>query len=126
MTRNTFTGNSMSKVLSWIDSAQLLSGLHLPYISFSNSCTSVINSTHYLKFNMFFPIPLLLMLLLLVLLLLLLLLPPPLIIIIIIIIKLQTNGTHTCPSQCVKREMLQCYGIKQYIRTEKLQQIGQI
>ena len=42
------------------------------------------------------------------------------------ICKLQTNGTHTCPSQCVKREMLQCCGIKQYIQTEKLQQIGQI
>ena len=40
--------------------------------------------------------------------------------------KLQTNGTHTCPSQFVKREMLQCCGIKQYIQTEKLQQIGQI
>ena len=34
--------------------------------------------------------------------------------------------TNTCPSQCVKREMLQCCGIKQYIQTEKLQQIGQI
>ena len=34
--------------------------------------------------------------------------------------------THTCPSQCVKREMLQCCGIKQYIQTENLQQIGQI
>ena len=34
--------------------------------------------------------------------------------------------THTCPSQCVKREILQCCGIKQYIQTEKLQQIGQI
>ena len=34
--------------------------------------------------------------------------------------------THTCPSQCVKREMSQCCGIKQYTQTEKLQQIGQI
>jgi hypothetical protein len=41
------------------------------------------------------------------------------IIIIIIII-------NTSPSQCMKREMSQCYGIKQYTQTEKLQQIGQI
>ena len=34
--------------------------------------------------------------------------------------------THTCPSQCVKKEMSQCCGIKQYTQTEKLQQIGQI
>ena len=34
--------------------------------------------------------------------------------------------THTCSSQCMKREMLQCCGIKQYIQTDKLQQIGQI
>ena len=26
--------------------------------------------------------------------------------------KPQTNGTHTCPSQCMKREMSQCCGIK--------------
>jgi len=37
-----------------------------------------------------------------------------------------TNGTHTCPRQCVKREMSQCCEIKQYTQTEKLQQIGQI
>ena len=37
-----------------------------------------------------------------------------------------TNGTHTCPSQCVKRDMSQCCGIKQYTQTEKIQQIGQI
>jgi len=36
------------------------------------------------------------------------------------------NGTHTCPNQCMKREMSQCCGIKQYTQTEKLQQIGQI
>ena len=30
------------------------------------------------------------------------------------------------PSQCMKREMSQCCGIKQYTQTEKLQQIGQI
>jgi len=34
--------------------------------------------------------------------------------------------THTCPSQCVKREMSQCCGIKQYTQTEKLQQMGRI
>ena len=34
--------------------------------------------------------------------------------------------THTRPSQCMKREMSQCCGIKQYTQTEKLQQIGQI
>jgi hypothetical protein len=34
--------------------------------------------------------------------------------------------THTCPSQCMKREMSECCGIKQYTQTEKLQQIGQI
>jgi len=33
---------------------------------------------------------------------------------------------HTCPSQCMKREMSQCCGIKKYTQTEKLQQIGQI
>ena len=27
---------------------------------------------------------------------------------------------HTCPSQCVKREMLQCCGIKQYIQTREV------
>jgi hypothetical protein len=48
------------------------------------------------------------------------------IIIIIIIIKLQTSGINTCPSQCMKREMSQCCGIKQYTQTDKLQQIGQI
>ena len=37
-----------------------------------------------------------------------------------------TNSTHTCPSQCMKREMSQCCGIKQYTQTEKLQQICQI
>ena len=26
-------------------------------------------------------------------------------------LKRQTNGTHTCPSQCMKREMSQCCGI---------------
>jgi hypothetical protein len=36
------------------------------------------------------------------------------------------NNNITCPSQCMKREMSQCYGIKQYTQTEKLQQIGQI
>ena len=41
-------------------------------------------------------------------------------------IEPQTNGTHTCPSQCMTREMSQCCGIKQYTQTEKLQQIGQI
>jgi len=35
-------------------------------------------------------------------------------------------NTHTCPSQCMKREMSQCCGIKQYTQTEKLQQRGQI
>ena len=40
--------------------------------------------------------------------------------------KRQTNGTHTCPSQCMEREISQCFGIKQYTQTEKLQQIGQI
>jgi len=34
--------------------------------------------------------------------------------------------THTCTSQCVKREMSECCGIKQYTQTDKLQQIGQI
>jgi hypothetical protein len=29
-------------------------------------------------------------------------------------------------NQCMKREMSQCCGIKQYTQTEKLQQIGQI
>jgi len=29
-------------------------------------------------------------------------------------------------SQCMKREMSQCCGIKQYTQTEKLRQIGQI
>jgi hypothetical protein len=37
-----------------------------------------------------------------------------------------TNGTHTRPSQCMKGEMSQCCGIKQYTQPEKLQQIGQI
>ena len=32
----------------------------------------------------------------------------------------QTNGTHICPSQCVKKEISQCCGIKQYTQTEKL------
>ena len=41
-------------------------------------------------------------------------------------LKTQTKGTHTCPSQCVKKEMSQCCGIKQYTQTEKLKQIGQI
>ena len=27
-------------------------------------------------------------------------------------LKRQINGTHTCPSQCTKREMSQCCGIK--------------
>jgi hypothetical protein len=40
--------------------------------------------------------------------------------------KPQTSGTNTCPSQCMKREMSQCCGIKEYTQTEKLQQIGQI
>ena len=44
-------------------------------------------------------------------------------IIIIIIIIIIIN---TCPSQCMKREMPQCCGIKKYTQTEKLQQIGQI
>ena len=39
--------------------------------------------------------------------------------------KPQTNGTHTCPSQSMKRDMSQSCGIKQYAQTEKLQQIGQ-
>ena len=34
--------------------------------------------------------------------------------------------TYTCPSQCMKREMSGCYGIKQYTQTERLQKIGQI
>ena len=34
--------------------------------------------------------------------------------------------THTCPSQCMKRERSQCCGIKKYTQTEKLQKIGQI
>jgi hypothetical protein len=29
-------------------------------------------------------------------------------------------------NKCMKREMSQCCGIKQYTQTEKLQQIGQI
>jgi len=33
---------------------------------------------------------------------------------------------HTQPNRCMKREMLQCCGIKQYTQTEKLQQIGLI
>jgi hypothetical protein len=39
-----------------------------------------------------------------------------------------TNGihTHTHPSQCMNRKILQCGGIKQYTQTEKLQQRGQI
>jgi hypothetical protein len=41
------------------------------------------------------------------------------VIIIIIIIIIIIN-------QCMKREMSQCCGIKQYTQTEKLQQIGQI
>ena len=41
-------------------------------------------------------------------------------------IETTDNGTHTFLSQCVKTEMLQCCGIKQYTQTEKLQQIGQI
>ena len=41
-------------------------------------------------------------------------------------LKPQTNYTHTCPSQCMKREMSRCCGIKQYTQTEKLQQIGQV
>ena len=41
-------------------------------------------------------------------------------------LKPQTNSKHTCPSQCMKREMSQCCGIKKYTQTEKLQQIGQI
>ena len=32
--------------------------------------------------------------------------------------KPQTNGTHACRSQCVKREMSQCCGIKQYTDRE--------
>ena len=32
--------------------------------------------------------------------------------------KPQTNGTHTCPNQCMKREMSQCCGIKQYTDRE--------
>jgi hypothetical protein len=35
------------------------------------------------------------------------------------------NGTHTNQSQCMKREMSQCYGINQYTQTDKLQKIGQ-
>ena len=41
-------------------------------------------------------------------------------------LKPQKNGTHTFLSQCMKREMSQCCGIKQYTQTEKLQQLGQI
>ena len=41
-------------------------------------------------------------------------------------LKPQTNGTHTCPSQCMKRKISQCCGIKQYTHTKKLQQRGQI
>jgi hypothetical protein len=37
-----------------------------------------------------------------------------------------TNGTHTGPSQCMKRDMSQCCRIKQYTQTEKLQEIAQI
>jgi len=33
------------------------------------------------------------------------------------------NGTHTFPSQCVKREMTQCCGINQYTQTERLKKI---
>ena len=47
------------------------------------------------------------------------------IIIIIIILKPQKIGTQTFPSQCVKWEMSQYCGIKQYTQTEKLQQIDQ-
>jgi len=36
------------------------------------------------------------------------------------------SGRHICPNQCMKREMSQCCGIKQYTQTEKLQRIGQI
>jgi hypothetical protein len=36
------------------------------------------------------------------------------------------GGTHTCPSHCINKEMLQCCGIKQYTQTEKLKQIDQI
>ena len=35
-------------------------------------------------------------------------------------LKPQTNGTHTCSNQCMKREMSQCCGIKQYTQTEKI------
>ena len=38
--------------------------------------------------------------------------------IIIIIIIIITHGTHTCPNQCMKKETLQCYGIKQYTDRE--------
>src|SRR5215510_4766640 len=34
-------------------------------------------------------------------------------------LKLQTNGTHTYPSQCMKREMSQFCGIKQYRQTDR-------
>ena len=51
---------------------------------------------------------------------------PFIVIIIIIIIIIIIRYTHACPSQCVKREMSQCCGIKQYTQTEKLQQIGRI
>jgi hypothetical protein len=44
----------MSEVLNWVDSAQLLFGLHLPHFFLSNCHTSIILSTQYLKFNMFF------------------------------------------------------------------------
>ena len=36
--------------------------------------------------------------------------------------KRQTDDTHTCPSQYMKREISQFCGIKQYTQTEKLQQ----
>jgi hypothetical protein len=39
---------------------------------------------------------------------------------------LGTEMTEKCPRQCMKREMSQCCGIKQYTQTENLQQIGHI
>ena len=36
----------------------------------------------------------------------------------IIIIIIQMVHTHTCPSQCMEREMSQCCGIKQCTQTE--------
>jgi hypothetical protein len=43
-----------------------------------------------------------------------------------ILLPPNNNNNNNNNNQCMRREMSQCYGIKQYTQTEKLQQTGQI